>query len=606
MMRRPAVILVVLLTLGYVCAVASEDGGTESVFNLGAGARAMGMGNGFVALADDATAVYYNPAAMPYLQSQQISLLHTVLFEGTTYDYVSYVYPGGSLGGFGVAGMRLGTDDIGRRDEVTDLGKFSASQVRMLIAYGRSFGGRLSAGASLKLAHQSIDNYSAYGYGLDFGGQMRLNENLRAGILLQDAIGPRLELGSADERTPFNIKTGVACLVKPNSRSLSAAVTFDLDKPEKRSFKVRTGLELIHSSGLILRSGYDRDNFTLGLGIYYQDLTFDYAYKFIDRLSDSHRFSLTFNFGATQEEKAARRADAERANSRRMLTESRKASLAAELEKAEKYYAEGQLDLALAAYYRADAFAEDKTVIRSRIDVVKRMIEADRVREPVIIVTDSGTVGVMADLESQAGALFERRALVAARDMAALARQYQGATHDLEILENAIDAAIAREISTNLIKAENAFNQGDYIAAYDSYNTVLMYEPNNKRARGGSRSSEKLLNLAQHLNLALNYFNQGKYISSQREFSAALELDPGNKTAVEYSARIGEMIKKSTTLEDLQRDSRIWQLYLNGLEAFRKGDYEKAIEYWEDVLEVYPNNRNTIENIEQAKLRLNK
>jgi len=190
--------------------------------------------------------------------------------------------------------------------------------------------------------------------------------------------------------------------------------------------------------------------------------------------------------------------------------------------------------------------------------------------------------------------------------MASLARRYQGATPDLEILEKAIDAAIAREISTNLIKAENAFNQGDYVAAYDSYNTVLMYEPNNKRARGGSRSSEKLLNLAQHLNLALNYFNKGKYISSQREFSAVLELDPGNSTALEYSARIGKMIKKSTTLEDLQRDSRIWQIYLNGLEAFRKGDYEKSIEYWEDVLEVYPNNRNTIENIEQAKLRLNR
>jgi cytochrome c-type biogenesis protein CcmH/NrfG len=40
------------------------------------------------------------------------------------------------------------------------------------------------------------------------------------------------------------------------------------------------------------------------------------------------------------------------------------------------------------------------------------------------------------------------------------------------------------------------------------------------------------------------------------------------------------------------------------LEAFRQGDYQKAIKAWQGVLDVYPSNQNALENIEQARLRL--
>ena len=90
-----------------------QVGVSSSPNPVGSGARAMGMGNGYTALAEDATAVYYNPAALPYLNSQQISFLHTILFEGTIYDFASYVYPHTGIGGFGMAAMRIGTDDIG-------------------------------------------------------------------------------------------------------------------------------------------------------------------------------------------------------------------------------------------------------------------------------------------------------------------------------------------------------------------------------------------------------------------------------------------------------------------------------------------------------------
>ena len=147
---------------------------------------------------------------------------------------------------------------------------------------------------------------------------------------------------------------------------------------------------------------------------------------------------------------------------------------------------------------------------------------------------------------------------------------------------------------------------GNYVAAYDSYSLVLALDPSNKQAQDGARRAQKSLDLAQRLNLALDYFNQGRFASAQREFNSVLAIDSPNKTAAEYISRINSQIRESTSLEDLQRDSRVWQLYLNGLEAFRRGEYQKSIDYWEDVLEVYPNNANTIQNIEQARLRLQK
>ena len=191
----------------------ADDGGTESVFNHGAGARAMGMGNAFTALSDDATAIYYNPAGLTLLETQQISLLHSVLFEETIYDYIAYVHPLSGRDGIGAAVMRLGTDDIGRRNEVTDLGRFNASQMQFLLSYGRKFNHLFSSGATFKMAHQSIDDLTAYGFGLDLAGRVRLTSKLRGGILLQDIIGPRLKLAGTRERTPFTIRTGLAYMV---------------------------------------------------------------------------------------------------------------------------------------------------------------------------------------------------------------------------------------------------------------------------------------------------------------------------------------------------------------------------------------------------------
>jgi len=582
-------------------AVTADDGGTETVFHLGAGARAMGMGNGFVGLADDATAIYYNPAGIARLGTQQVSFLHTFLFEGTMYDYIAYVYPMGSPGSLGIGAMRIGTDDIGRRDLTMDIGDFRASQTQLMLAYGRQFDGRFHAGLTLKLVNQSIDNLSAYGYGLDVGGQVQIWDNLQAGVRLQDIIGARLKLAQEKERTPFTFTAGMAYMRGLPWHGLQGTATLDFDKPEHRSLKIRTGVEVAHPTGLSVRGGYDRNNVALGLGFRYQRWQIDYAYKLLDELTDSHRFSLSYNFGLSQQEKTSRQADSELRRRQQALAESRRRSLVEELTRADRYYAAGELDSALAAYYRADAFAEDKTLIHGRIEELRKKLVAKGQRPPSGAVADS----ILArGLESQARDLFERGALAAARDIVSIARRYEVRSRGLDSLEQAIRLGMDKEIWVGLNKGDKALASGDYIGAYENYTQVLVYDPDNKKAADGTLRAEQGLNLAQKVNLGLMYFNQGNYAASKREFDAVLRMDGGNKTAQEYLVRIEGKLKASTSLEDLQKDPRIWRLYLDGLEAFRQGDYQKAIKAWQGVLEVYPSNQNALENIEQARLRL--
>ncbi len=606
-MRRLSIIVALLLLLLPVMVSADDDAGTESAFNLGAGARAMAMGNGYTALAEDATAIYYNPAGLPYLSSQEITFLHTVLFEGTVYDYVAYVYPYTSIGGFGIAGMRLGTDDIGRRDQYTDLGKFSSTQMQMLLSYGRRFDHGISAGANLKLANQSIDNYSDYGFGLDLAGRYDLTDHLRAGLVLQDIVGARMKLMNERERTPFLIKGGLAYLYQLSDKPFSGAVTFDVEKPEYRSVKIRAGLELAHTSGLAVRGGYDRDNFTVGLGIHYQQLTFDYAYKFMDNLMDSHRFSLSFNFGPTRQEIEARREMELRRGRQQYLQENRVDALRREMDEAKEYFREGRLDSALAAYYRAEAYADPDTEerIKNWVDEIKSRLSQEGlplIEEPVAPAGEKS-----AELMTrQATTMLDRGSLLAARDIVDDAVSQGIDSDELRALRVDITTRINDRVRATLREADQAFNQGNFIDAFTEYKEVLTYDKNNLRAADGARAARLQIDLAQHLKLGMDYFEQKRYILSQRELNTVLQLDPRNEIALEYLQRIDSAMKETTTPEeqDLRKDSVTWQAYLDGVEAYRAGDFKKAIEYWEEVLKKYPNNRMALQNIRQAKLRL--
>ena len=137
----------------------------NAVLDIGVGARALGMGGAFVALADDSTAVYWNPAALPRVPHVEIAAIQ----QGREYSGLSlnevgsrYMFLSGALtvpeiGSFGAAFMRFGVDDIPQTSATLNadgspnqIGSFSDDDFGFLISYGRQFHPALNAGVTVK------------------------------------------------------------------------------------------------------------------------------------------------------------------------------------------------------------------------------------------------------------------------------------------------------------------------------------------------------------------------------------------------------------------------------------------------------------------------
>ena len=116
--------LAVLLAL-----IARTSGAVEtaSFLNVGVGARGLAMGGAYTAMADDADAIYWNPAGLAQVAGHEFQVSDAELTQSTREDFFSYAQTAG-FGTFAVAGTYFddGTLD-GRDTQGHPTGSFSAA-----------------------------------------------------------------------------------------------------------------------------------------------------------------------------------------------------------------------------------------------------------------------------------------------------------------------------------------------------------------------------------------------------------------------------------------------------------------------------------------------
>ena len=119
--KEISIIFIILLTCCNVsfASFSKDDAGTSTAqfLKLGAGARASAMGDAFVGISDDATAVYWNPAGLNQIENKSVSLMHGFWFEEIFYDWVSYIHPVEDIGTFWLGVQYLSYGDILETDE---------------------------------------------------------------------------------------------------------------------------------------------------------------------------------------------------------------------------------------------------------------------------------------------------------------------------------------------------------------------------------------------------------------------------------------------------------------------------------------------------------
>src|SRR5687767_6349325 len=93
-------------------AMAGSGRTTASFLKLGIGARGVAMGNSQTAAVEDATALYWNPAALDKLTQKEISFMHNQYFLGVTHDFLGYAQPIGAHGTVGLGLTHVNVDGV--------------------------------------------------------------------------------------------------------------------------------------------------------------------------------------------------------------------------------------------------------------------------------------------------------------------------------------------------------------------------------------------------------------------------------------------------------------------------------------------------------------
>ena len=79
---------------------------------IGVGAKAYGMGGAFVATANDASALYWNPSGIARLPRSEGTFVHIDWLADINFDYIGFVLPTGRIGSFGLSVTSLSMDDM--------------------------------------------------------------------------------------------------------------------------------------------------------------------------------------------------------------------------------------------------------------------------------------------------------------------------------------------------------------------------------------------------------------------------------------------------------------------------------------------------------------
>lgn len=320
---RSCVLAMILVVGAAPCALAVSDGAPQSIAPLMTpNARAAGLGQSFVSIADDATASFWNPSGLAWQTKPDVVLYYSKLAEGLaddiSYNYLAYSRPmwGGGLG-FGVIFLNLGESDI-IDEQGSVLGNFNSFDFIPMVAYGAPLTDNLAYGATFKFIYSRLSPQIKElgiddGTGISFGGDLALLYRIpgirfQAGILVQN-LGLDIVYNDQNqpEDLPRNTKAGVSWrpLETPLNRLLLIAeVTKNLVYMEGETI-LKGGVEYTYYDMVSARIGRIQDHegriedntFGVGLKVKSIGLRFDYAsVPQAEDLPRVNRFAIGFTY----------------------------------------------------------------------------------------------------------------------------------------------------------------------------------------------------------------------------------------------------------------------------------------------------------------------
>ena len=275
---------------------------------LGVSARSMGMGDAFTAVANDVSAVYYNPAGLTSLLGTEVMATYVDMPAGIQYGFFAVGLPLESIGGvLGIGISSLTSGDIIERTYNRGLGTgrtFAWNDLAVSVSYGRYLTDRFSLGFSVRYIGEMAHDYSAASWGADVGTSYNTGyRDFKLAMAITN-FGPDLKFIEKPMPLPINFRFGGSINVVDGVDHV-LVMAAEGSHPSDNLEKYNAGLEYLFKERFALRVGsrfnYDSDGLTAGAGMripYGEEglISFDYAYQDFGILTEVHRFTMAFAF----------------------------------------------------------------------------------------------------------------------------------------------------------------------------------------------------------------------------------------------------------------------------------------------------------------------
>ncbi|MCE5300051.1 MAG: hypothetical protein LLG37_04155 [Spirochaetia bacterium] len=303
----------IFLTAALLLAVSALFGanpGTPGAFIDIGTAKAGGMGNAFVAIADDASAIFYNPAGLTQQEYREFSFMYCKYKNIVPFNYAAFSFPLFNNDRAVGVGLIVSGDTL--INEITMSLAYSENLDWLLKIIGLK---GLKLGATAKVQYAGYGNNtdggeasdgkisgSAKGYAMDFGILYQINPDVQVGAILRDALSWILWTNDSTywEGTGMTNDIGMRYKIKDFQTSLAVSdfdkLKIGIEKTFFEYFDVRGGL----TQTLDIES-YREYMIGLGIGRFVFgtrkefSMNIDAAYMF-ERLDNTLKISTSFKF----------------------------------------------------------------------------------------------------------------------------------------------------------------------------------------------------------------------------------------------------------------------------------------------------------------------
>ena len=351
-MKRLTISMMLWTALVFAIVAQARAQGTPyagSFLQIPVGAKALGLGGAFTAIADDGTAFFYNPAGVGLVESKLLSGMYSSQYgsigsPGANFYFAGWTMP---IVGLGVSAnwIRLAINDIPLLPDLREYRSleqryrlvrqsqggetFSNVEDAFLISFARNNKFKLDLGwlyfkmpveipigVNIKLLRQSLHDNSATGIGIDAGAMVRVNLRdfffsehwpvVSLAGTIKDVGGTRLTWSRTQRTEEIGASATIGLAVLQPISAIDSRLTLSADMTTRDEGAYSFGGELKYRRQFSVRVGVNESTISAGAGVDFNFFDVDYAYlaSSESQLGQVHRLGLAFNFDKLLEKDA--------------------------------------------------------------------------------------------------------------------------------------------------------------------------------------------------------------------------------------------------------------------------------------------------------------